>query len=54
MLGILIVQVFMIYFGGALLRTAGLTIKEWLCVLSLALTIFPVDLIRKIIMPISI
>lgn len=50
MLGILIVQVFMIYFGGALLRTAGLTIKEWLCVLSLALTIFPVDLIRKIIM----
>ncbi len=50
MLGILLVQILMIYFGGALLRTAGLTMKEWMCVLSLALTIFPVDLIRKIIM----
>ncbi len=50
MLGILIVQVIMIYFGGTLLRTAGLTIKEWVLVISLALTIFPVDIIRKIIM----
>ncbi len=48
--GIAIVQVFMTYYGGALLRTAGLNFKEWLLVFGLALSIFPVEFIRKFIL----
>ncbi len=48
--GIAIVQFFMTYYGGAMLRTAGLNFKEWLLVLSLALSIFPVEFIRKIML----
>lgn len=50
MFGIALVQIAMIYFGGTMLRTAGLTISEWFVTIILALTIFPVDIIRKIIM----
>ena len=42
-------QIFMTYFGGAILRTAGLTLSEWFTVILLALSIIPVDLIRKYI-----
>lgn len=44
------VQAAMTYFGGNMLRTAPLTAAEWMTVLLPALTIFPVDIIRKIIM----
>ncbi len=47
--GIALVQFFMTYYGGAMLRTAGLNVKEWILVLSLALSIFPVEFIRKLI-----
>ena len=47
--GIALVQIIMTYIGGAVLRCYGLTIKEWLIVLIMALTIIPIDLIRKVI-----
>lgn len=46
---ILIIQVAMTYFGGVILRTFGLNLKEWLIVTSLALAIIPLDIVRKII-----
>ncbi len=45
---ILIVQVYLIYHGGDLFRTYGLKASEFFLVLLLALTVFPVDFIRKI------
>lgn len=39
----------MTYYGGAILRTAGLVFSEWIVVLTLALTIIPLDLMRKFI-----
>ncbi len=45
---ILTVQVYLIYHGGDLFRTYGLTAKEFFIVLLLAMTVFPVDFIRKI------
>lgn len=41
------VQIFIIYYGGDIFRTYGLTIKEFIPVMLLALSILPVDLIRK-------
>lgn len=41
-------QILITYYGGSILRTAGLNMKEWALVLTLALTIFPVDLLRKL------
>ncbi|SHK63315.1 calcium-translocating P-type ATPase, PMCA-type [Tepidibacter formicigenes] len=43
------VQVVFTYIGGEVLRTAGLTLSEWLYVISLSILIIPVDLIRKFI-----
>lgn len=45
---IVIVQVILIYYGGNLFRTAGLTIREFEIMLLLALTVVPVDWFRKI------
>lgn len=45
---ICIVQVLMIYYGGTLFRTNGLTINEFVIMLVLAFTVIPVDLIRKL------
>ncbi len=45
---ILLVQVYLIYHGGEIFRTYGLTAKEFFIVLLLALTVFPVDFLRKI------
>jgi len=45
---ILSVQIYLIYHGGDLFRTYGLTAKEFFIVLVLALTVFPVDFLRKI------
>ncbi|WP_066505350.1 calcium-translocating P-type ATPase, PMCA-type [Abyssisolibacter fermentans] len=46
---IVVVQIIMAYIGGDILRTAGLTLREWLIITALALIIIPVDLIRKAI-----
>jgi len=45
---IVIVQVYLIYFGGNLFRTYGLTAKEFALVLILAFSVIPIDWIRKI------
>ncbi|MEG2564535.1 MAG: HAD-IC family P-type ATPase, partial [Bacilli bacterium] len=45
---ILVVQVYLIYFGGTLFRTFGLTLKEFEIMILLAATVIPVDFIRKI------
>lgn len=49
MLFITIVQVLLIYYGGSVFRTAGLTFKEFLIMNFLALTVIPIDWIRKLI-----
>ena len=46
---IAIVQVILIYFGGTLFRTTGLSIYEFEIMLILAFSIIPFDFIRKII-----
>ena len=46
---IVVVQVIMTYLGGVVLRTTPLAINEWFIILVLALSIIPVDLIRKAI-----
>jgi len=45
---IIVVQIYLIYFGGDLFRTYGLTIKELLIVITLSLSVIPMDLLRKI------
>ena len=44
---IVIVQVTMVHFGGAVLRCYGLTLSEWLFVLALSSLIIPLGFIRK-------
>ncbi len=45
---IIIVQIYLIYYGGDLFRTYGLMAKEFFIVLLLAASVFPIDFIRKI------
>lgn len=45
---IVVVQIYLIYFGGDLFRTYGLTAKEFALVLLLAFSVIPLDWIRKI------
>ena len=40
-------QIYIIYYGGDVFRTYGLTLKELIFVFGLALTVFPVDWLRK-------
>ena len=47
--GITLIQIIMTYIGGSVLRCYGMNAKEWAIVLIFALTIIPVDLIRKAI-----
>ena len=44
---ILIVQIILIYYGGNLFRTAGLTYQELIIMILFAATVIPVDWIRK-------
>lgn len=50
MSSIFLAQIYLIYKGGSLFRTYGLTIKELVFVLLLALSIIPVDMVKKIIL----
>lgn len=45
---IIVVQLILIYYGGDLFRTAGLTLKEFVIMLMIAVTVIPVDWLRKI------
>ncbi|MBR3660846.1 MAG: calcium-translocating P-type ATPase, PMCA-type [Bacilli bacterium] len=46
---IIIVQIYLIYFGGELFRTYGLEFNELIIIILIALSVWPVDIIRKII-----
>ena len=43
-----LVQMYLIYFGGSLFRTYGLSLKELLIVLLIAFSVIPLDILRKI------
>lgn len=45
---IVIVQLLLIYFGGSLFRTFGLTLKELFIMIAFASTVIPVDWVRKL------
>lgn len=45
---IIVVQVYLIYYGGSLFRTAGLTAQEFIIMIILAMTVIPIDWCRKI------
>lgn len=45
---IVIVQLYLIYHGGDLFRTYGLTLKELVIVLLLSFSVIPIDLLRKV------
>jgi magnesium-transporting ATPase (P-type) len=45
---IAIIQVIMIYYGGTLFRTIGLTYQEFFIMLGIALSVIPFDWVRKI------
>ena len=44
-----IIQLYLIYFGGSIFRTYGLNLKEIILVLTLAFSVIPFDILRKII-----
>ena len=46
---IVMVQVFMIYYGGSLFRTSGLTLFEFMVMIIISFSVIPVDFLRKII-----
>lgn len=45
---ILLVQIYLIYYGGTLFRTFGLTFHEFEIMILLAATVIPIDWLRKI------
>ncbi len=47
---ILITQIYIIYFGGELFRTFGLTQKELIILIIISLSIIPIDIIRKLLL----
>ena len=46
---IVCVQIVLTYVGGRILRTAPLSMEEWLTVIGLSVTIIFVDVIRKLL-----
>ena len=47
---IVVVQIYLIYFGGSMFRTVGLNLQEFVVMLLLALTVIPVDFIRRMLL----
>lgn len=45
---VVVVQIFLIYYGGSLFRTIGLNLKEFQIMVLLAATVIPVDWFRKL------
>ena len=45
---IVVVQILMIYYGGDTFRTSGLNIREFMIMILIALTVIPIDFLRKI------
>ena len=53
MLAVLVMQILLIYFGGAVFRTTGLSLYEFFIVILLASTVVLFDLVRKIFLRIN-
>ena len=49
MLAISVIQIFMIYFGGEMFRSVPLTLRELSLAFSLAATVIPFDILRRVI-----
>ena len=49
MLAVLAIQILFVYLGGAVLRTTPLTLRELAITMLLSLSVFPADLLRKLI-----
>ena len=47
---VFLMQIYLIYRGGAVFRTSGLSIKEFIIMFMFSLLVIPVDFIRKIIL----
>ena len=47
---VIVIQIILIYNGGELFRTSGLTIDEFIIMMIFAFTVIPIDFIRKIIL----
>ena len=45
---IMVVQVFMIYYGGSLFRTVGLNLSEFFVMIILSIIVIPIDMLRKL------
>ena len=46
---VVVIQIILIYYGGELFRTIGLTPKEFIVMILLSFTVIPFDILRKII-----
>lgn len=47
---VLLIQLILIYFGGTIFRTAGLTFSELIIMVLISMTVIPVDFLRKYIL----
>ena len=45
---VIIVQLILIYYGGELFRTSGMSLKDFIMMIIIAFTVVPVDWIRKL------
>ena len=50
MLFIVLIQILLIYYGGSVFRTSGLSLFEFEIMILFALTVIPFDFIRKLIL----
>ena len=48
MLFVVTIQILLIYYGGELFRTTGLTIKEFIVMLVFSFSVIPFDILRKV------
>ena len=48
-----LVQIFLIYYGGTLFRTNGLTTFEFIVMLTIAISVIPIDLLRKLFLKVK-
>ena len=46
---IAVTQIYLIYYGGSLFRTSGLTAREFVVMFLVAFTVIPIDFMRKVI-----
>ena len=47
---VILMQIYLIYYGGEMFRTSGLTIKEFIIMFMFSLMIIPIDFIRKLVL----